>query len=616
MNSFSAGPAPADNGGSRGSSSGEPRETRDSATRFLIRREELHRVVRNDEVAGVLYEIADLMEMSEPEDRFRPIAYRRAARAIESLAEDIEDIARRGGLEGVAGVGKAIAGKVRQYLAEGKVDALEKLRGEFPPGLIDIMRIRDIGPKTARRLYFELKISNLGELKAAAESGKLRRMKGFGEKTEQNILRGIQVAKQAQGRQLLGIALPIAERILAHLRGKAPVENASHAGSLRRMRETIGDIDLLVTTRDPEAVTKAFASMPWVREIVAAGDTKSTVVISEGMQVDLRVLEPSRWGAGLQYFTGSKDHNIKLRTMAQKRGFKLNEYGLFREGEPDELMAARTEEEIYAALGLPYIEPELREDAGEIEAAAKGELPALITLEDIRGDLHAHTNLTDGVNTLEEMAEAARARGYAYLGISDHSPSLRVTGGLTEENLRIHAAHIRKLSARGAGIPLLAGTECDILADGTLDYPDDVLKDLDYVIASIHSSFKMSEEAMTKRVVRAMENAHMDILAHPTGRKIGQREPISLDMERIMEVAADTGTVLEVNAYPDRTDLSSAHARLAKEKGVKLIIDTDSHTTEQLGFMRFGVGTARRGWLGREDVVNTKSYEDLLSFFR
>ena len=572
--------------------------------------------MRNDEVAGVLYEIADLLEMSEPEDRFRPIAYRRAARAIESLAEDIEEVAKRGTLEGIAGVGKAIAGKVKQYLDEGKVDALEKLHAEFPPGLIEIMRIRDVGPKTARRLYFELKITNLEELRAAAASGRLRKLKGFGEKTEQNILRGIQVAKQAQGRQLLGIALPIAERVLAHLRSNAPVENATYAGSLRRMKETIGDIDLLVTTRDAGAVTRTFTSMPWVREVVMAGDTKSTVVIAEGLQVDLRVLEPSRWGAGLQYFTGSKDHNIKLRGMAQKRGLKLNEYGLFREGEPEELVAAGTEEEVYGALDLPYIEPELREDAGEIEAAIKRELPELVTLADIRGDLHDHTNLTDGVNTLEEMAAAARARGYAYLGISDHSPSLRVTGGLSEENLRIHVAHIRAYSARSPDLKLLAGTECDILADGTLDYPDDVLKDLDYVIASIHSNFRMSEEAMTKRVVRAMENPHMDILAHPTARKIGQREPISLDMERILEVAADTGTVLEVNAYPDRTDLNSAHARLAKDAGVKLIVDTDSHSTEQLDYMRLGVGTARRGWLEKGDVVNTMSFEDILTFFR
>lgn len=563
----------------------------------------------------MFYEIADLLEMSDPGDRFRPIAYRRAARAIESLAEDVEALAKRGGLESIPGVGRAIASKIKEYMTTGKVDVLEKLRSEFPPGMIDIMRIRDVGPKTARRLYSELNITSLDELRNAAESGKLRKLKGFGEKTEQNILRGIQVAGQAQGRQLLGVALPLAERIIGHLQRNVPIDRITYAGSLRRMKETIGDIDLLVTTTDPTAVTKAFTAMPDVREVVAAGETKSSVVIGQGLQVDLRVLEPSRWGAGLQYFTGSKDHNIKLRGMAQKRGLKLNEYGLFRDGEAPDLVAAQTEEEVYEAMGLPYIEPEMREDEGEIEAALEGRLPKLVTLGDMRGDLHAHTNLTDGVNTLEEMAAAARERGYEYLGISDHSPSLRVANGLSEENLRIHLAHIRAFTKRSRDLKLLAGTECDILADGTLDYPDDVLKDLDYVIASIHTNFRMSEAEMTKRVVRAMENKHMDILAHPTARKIGQREPISLDMNRILEVAVDTGTVLEVNAYPDRTDLSAAHARLAKERGAKLIIDTDSHTTEQLGYMRLGVGTARRGWLERGDVVNTMAYEEILKFF-
>jgi len=572
--------------------------------------------VRNDDVAEALNEIADLLELSGDEDRFRPISYRRAARGVEGLPGAIEDLANQGRLDEIPGVGKGIAAKIKQFLTEGKIDELERLRTVFPPGLMEIMRIPDIGPKTARRLFVELKVTSLADLRKVAESGRLRKVKGFGEKTEQNILRGIQVAKQTQGRQLLGIALPIAERVLAHLRSNASVENATYAGSLRRMKETIGDIDLLVTTRDAGAVTRTFTSMPWVREVVMAGDTKSTVVIAEGLQVDLRVLEPSRWGAGLQYFTGNKDHNIKLRGMAQKRGLKLNEYGLFREGEPEELVAAGTEGEVYGALDLPYIEPELREDAGEIEAAIQRELPELVTLADIRGDLHDHTNLTDGVNTLEEMAAAARARSYAYLGISDHSPSLRVTGGLSEENLRIHVAHIRAYSARSPDVKLLAGTECDILADGTLDYPDDVLKDLDYVIASIHSNFRMSEEAMTKRVVRAMENPHMDILAHPTARKIGQREPISLDMERILEVAADTGTVLEVNAYPDRTDLNGAYTKLAKDHGVKLIIDTDSHSVYQLGYMRLGVGTARRGWLEKADIVNSMSYDDILRFFR
>ncbi len=572
--------------------------------------------MRNDEVAAVLNEIADLLEMSDPSDRFRPIAYRRAARAIESLPEDVEDLAKRGTLENIPGVGKAIAGKIKQYLAEGQVDALETLRQEFPPGLVEIMRVRDIGPRTARRLYFELKITSLDGLRKAAEAGQLRKLKGFGEKTEQNILRGIQVSEQTKGRQLLGVALPIAERIIAHLQTNAPVEDMTYAGSLRRMKETIGDIDLLATTRDPAAVMAAFTSMPGVREVVAAGDTKSAVVIAEGLQVDIRVLEPSRWGAGLQYFTGSKDHNVKLRGMAQKKGFKLNEYGLFREDGSDELVAAATEEEVYGAVGLPYIEPELREDAGEIEAAIANALPSLLTLADNRGDLHAHTNLTDGVNTLEEMASAARAKGYSYLGISDHSPYVRVANGLSVENARIHIEEIRAFGRRSPDLRLLAGTECDILPDGSMDYPDDLLAEFDYVIASVHSNFKMAEDEMTRRVIRAMENEHVDIIAHPTSRKIGQREPIALDMERFLEAAVDTRTVLEINAYPDRTDLSSAHARLAKEHGARLIVDTDSHATEQLDYMRFGVGTARRGWIEKGDVVNTMSYEDILSFLR
>ena len=568
-------------------------------------------------MAAILYEIADLLEMSDDEDRFRPISYRRAARSIEALAEDIEDLARQGRLRQIVGVGEAISEKIRTYLREGKLDYLEELRKRFPPGLADIKRIPGVGPKTARQLFLELKITNLEDLRKAAEEGRLRRLKGFKQKTEENILHGIQLLQSGAGKFLLGIVLPIAEKVVVHLRANAPVSEASYAGSVRRMKEEVRDIDVLVTTTDPPAVTKAFTSMPSVKEVVASGDTKSAVILSpEGIQVDLRVLEPARWGSGLLYFTGSKDHNIKLRTYAQKIGLKLNEYGLFREGEEEELVAAATEAEIYRALGLPYIEPELREDSGEIEAAVNGELPSLVTLADIRGDLHAHTNLTDGVNTLEEMAAAARAKGYEYLGISDHSPSLRVTGGLSEEHLKIHVAHIREYSRRSPDLKLLAGTECDILADGSLDYPDRILKELDYVIASIHSNFKMSEKEMTDRVVRAMGNEHMDILAHPTARKIGQREPIRLDMDRVMRVAADTGTVLEINAYPDRSDLNGAYARLAKGHGVRLIVNTDSHTTGQLDFMRFGVGLARRGWLGKGDVVNTKSHEEILTFFR
>jgi len=568
--------------------------------------------VRNDEIAAVLYEIADLLEMSE-EDRFRPISYRRAARSIEALPEDIEDVARQGRLRQIAGVGEAISEKIGTYLKEGTLDYLEELRKRFPPGLADIMRIPGVGPKTARQLFFDLKITNLDELRAAAEQGRLRKIKGFKEKTEENILKGIKLVKQGQGKFLLGDVLPLAEKIVAHLRENASVDHVSYAGSVRRMKEEVHDIDVLVTTTDAAAVTRAFTTMPLVREIVESGPTKSIVHTGpQGIQVDLRVLEPKSWGSGLMYFTGSKDHNIKLRTFAQKKGLKLNEYGLFRE---DALVAGATEEDVYGTLGLPYIDPEMREDGGEIEAAMARKLPHLITQDDIRGDLHAHTNLTDGVNTLEEMAKAARARGYAYLGLSDHSPSLRVANGLSEDNLRIHVAHIREFNRKSDGFKLLAGTECDILADGTMDYPDAILEDLDYVIGSVHTRFKMSQKEMTARVIRAMQNEHVDIIAHPTARKIGQREPIALDLERVFDAAADTGTVLEVNAYPDRTDLNGPYAKLAKEHGVTLIVDTDSHSTEQLAYMRFGVGTARRGWLEKGDVVNTKSYEDILRFF-
>ena len=572
--------------------------------------------MRNEEVAAALLEIADLLELSSDEDRFRPISYRRAARGVEALAEEIDDLARQGLLEQIPGVGKGIAAKIKQLLQEGKIDELERLRAQFPPGVLEIMRIPDIGPKTARRLYFELKVTSLQELRKAAEAGRLQTLKGFGKKSEQNMLKGIGLVESAKGRHLLGHVLPVAEMIVEHVRANAAVDHVAYGGSVRRMRESVADIDVLVTTTDAAGATKAFLAFPMVREVVMSGDTKSAVLVGVGgerVQVDLRVLEPRSWGSGLQYFTGNKDHNVKLRTVAQKKGLKLNEYGLFR---GEEQIGGATEEEVYRVLGFPYIEPEMREDTGEIEAAQAGKLPELITLQDVRGDLHAHTNLTDGVNTLEEMAAAARAHGYAYLGISDHSPSLRVANGLSEEHLRIHVAHIREYNRQSPDLKLLAGTECDILADGTMDYPDAVLKELDFVIGSVHTNFKMAEKEMTARVVRAMENEHVDIIAHPTARKIGQREPIALNLDRITDAAVETGTVLEVNAYPDRMDLNGPHAKLAKEHGAKVIIDTDSHATEQLGFMRLGVGSARRGWLEKSDVVNTMPYADLLSFFR
>ena len=572
--------------------------------------------MRNAEVAALLYEIADLLEM-KGEDRFRPIAYRRAAREIEALPEDVEKLWRQGGvarLRQVPGVGEAIAGKIDQYLREGRISALEDLRTQFPRGLVEVMRLRGLGPKRASILWQKLGITDIGDLKRAAETRQIRRLRGFGEKTEQGILDAIKLHEEGQSRTLLAVAFPLAEEIVAYLHDHAPIERAAVAGSLRRMRETVGDLDILVTSADPPAAIRAFTGMPRVKEVVLAGGTKATVILDARIQADVRVLEPGSWGAGLQYFTGNKDHNIHLRSMAIERGWKLDEYGVF---EGDRKIAGETEEGVYAAFGLPWIPPELREENGELEAAAKGALPRLVEPKDVRGDFHVHTNATDGVDDLEAMARAALERGYEYVGISDHSPSLVVASGLDPEALRMHRARIRALNKElGGAITLLAGTECDILDGGVLDYPDDVLRELDFTIASVHSKFTLPAEEQTERVVRAIENPYVNIYAHPTTRLIGSRDPIAIDLGPVMDAAARTGTALEVNAYPNRMDLNGAQARLAKERGCLLAIDTDSHARGQLDFMRFGVGTARRGWLGPDDVVNCWPLDRVRAFFR
>lgn len=572
--------------------------------------------VRNAEVAGFLYEIADLLEM-KGEDRFRPIAYRRAAREIEALPEDVEKLWRKGGvarLRQVQGVGEAIAEKIDQYLREGRVSALEELRAQFPRGLVDVMRLRGLGPKRASLLWQKLGITDVGDLKRAAETRQIRRLKGFGEKTEQRILDAIKLHEEGQSRTLLAVAYPLAEEIVAYLRDHAPIEKVAVAGSLRRMRETVGDLDILVTSPDPPAAIRAFTEMPHVKEVVLAGGTKATVMLDARVQADIRVLEPGSWGAGLQYFTGNKDHNIHLRSMAIERGWKLDEYGVF---EGDRKIAGETEEDVYAAFGLPWIPPELREENGEIQAAAKGALPRLVEPKDVRGDFHVHTNATDGVDDLAAMVRAAVEKGYAYVGISDHSPSLAIANGLDAEALRMHRAQIRALNKELEGtITILVGTECDILDRGVLDYPDEVLRELDFTIASVHSKFGLPADEQTERVVRAIENPYVNIYAHPLTRLIGNRDPIAIDLEAVMDAAARTGTALEVNAYPNRMDLNGAQARLAKERGCVLAIDTDSHARGQLDFMRFGVGTARRGWLGPDDVVNCWPLDRVRAFFR
>jgi len=565
--------------------------------------------MRNKELAALLYMIADLLDIKGEE--FKPNAYRRAARVMEMMEEDIEVLAAGQKLKDVSGIGKAIAEKTTEYLKTGKVAVLEELRKEIPQGVVEMLDIPGVGPKTAGLVWKELGITDVEGLRKAVQEHRLLMLKGFGVKKEAKILRGIEFLAEAKKRTAIGVALPLAEEIVRLVRASAPVINMSYAGSLRRMRETVGDLDFLAVSSKREEVVRAFTSMQFVREVVVAGDTKATVILDSGIQADLRVLDEDSWGSGLQYFTGSKDHNVHLRTIAQRQGLKLSEYGVFR---GEEQIAGATEEGVYRSLGMQYIEPEMREDAGEIEAAQEGRLPRLLTMADVHGDFHVHTNLSDGGDSLDAMIDAARARGYAYVGISDHSMSLKVARGVSVDDLMKRRDEIRAINQTSGDFRILLGTECEILANGDLDYPDEVLKELDYVIASVHSKFNMQIEEMTDRVLAAVNHPYVNILAHPFTGMVQRREPIQLDLERIAEEAAERGTALEINAFPDRLDLSGPQARLAREKGAKLVIDTDAHSTGHLACMRFGVGTARRGWLEPDDVVNCWPYERVKEF--
>lgn len=564
----------------------------------------------NSEVAQLLNEIADLLDLQGV--AFKPVAYRRAARNIQDMDEPVTDVIARGALRDIPGVGEAIANKVEEYVQTGKLGYLEKLRSEVPPGLLELLRVPDIGPKTAIVLHRDLGVSSLQELKEAAENHKLRGHKGFGERTEQKILQGIKMLEAKGQRMLLGDALPMAEAIVQYLKETASVEKISIGGSLRRGKETIGDIDILVGDETPARVMDAFTSHPLVESILMKGPTKSSVLLQKGIQVDLRAVETKSWGAALQYFTGSKEHNVATRKIGVDMGLKLNEYGLF-ERDSGKMVAGETEEEVYKALGLTYIEPELREDGGEIEAAREGKLPKIVDQDSIRGDFHMHTDWSDGGNKIEEMASRAIARDYEFIGITDHSQSLKIAGGLSPEKLRKQIDAVRKAEdALGGRIRLLSGTEADIKADGSLDFPKAILKDLDLVIASVHSRFKMPREEMTKRVVAAMESGYMDILGHPTGRLIGRRSPYELDMERVLAAAAESQVAMELNSWKDRLDLADGHCRMAKVAGVKVAIGTDAHHVDELDFMRLGVITARRGWLETKDVLNTMNSKEIV----
>ena len=568
----------------------------------------------NRGIAEVFDEIADLLDLQGV--AFKPVAYRRAARNIESMEEDISDLAARNTLEDIPGVGKAMAKKIEELVRTGKLGYLDELRSEVPKGLVELLRVPDVGPKTAVILFKELGIASVEQLKEAATNHKLRGIKGFGEKTEERMLQGIQALESKGRRMLLGQALPVAETFVEYLKRVEPLDMVSVAGSLRRGKETVGDIDILVGDDQPAKVMDAFVGYPDVADVLAKGPTKSSVRLKNGLQVDIRVVETRSWGAALNYFTGSKEHNVELRRLGVSMGLKLNEYGLFQR-DSDRTVAGATEEEVYKALGLRYVEPELRENSGEIAASREGHLPKLVSADDIRGDFHVHTEWTDGQPTIDEVVENAIARGYEFVGITDHSESLKFVGGLDEQKLRKQIDAVRKVQDRvGNKIRVLAGSEVDIRSDGSLDFSRKLLEELDVVIASVHSRFKMEKPEMTDRVVTAVSSGRMDILGHPTGRLIGERPGYELDLDRIFEAAKSTGVCMEINSFIDRLDLGDINCRKAKDAGVVMAIGTDAHRLEQMAFMRYGVITARRGWLEPRDVLNTVHGKDLTKRLR
>ncbi|HIE51922.1 MAG TPA: DNA polymerase/3'-5' exonuclease PolX, partial [Armatimonadetes bacterium] len=566
----------------------------------------------NQEIAEIFERIADLLEL-QGENPFKARSYRRSAEVIRSLPEEVANIQARGELLSLPGVGASLAQKIEELLTTGSLQYYEDLRAAVPPGLVEMLAIPDLGPRTAARLYEELGIATIEELEQAAREHRIRVLKGFGAKSEENLLRGIELYRRGQERIPYGVALPQAQTLVAALEPLPQVQRISVAGSLRRYRETIKDLDLLVASEDPQPVIDTFVGLPAVAEVIAAGTTKASIRLETDLQADLRVVAPECFGAALQYFTGSQAHNIALRGLAQELGLKVNEYGVFR---GEERLAGETEEEVYAALGLPYIPPPLREDRGEIQAALKGRLPGLITRADLRGDLHVHTNWSDGALSLEGMAQAARARGYEYLLISDHSKSLTVANGLDEGRLLRQGEEIAALNEQFDNFRLLWGVEVDIFSEGRLDLDPAVLAQLDIVVAAVHTGFKQSREQITRRLIAAMESGVVDIIAHPTGRLLGRREAYELDFEALLAAAARTGVALELNAAPERLDLGDIHLRAAKEHGVPIVIGTDAHHPDQLDFIHFGLGTAQRGWLEPSDVLNTLPVEELLAHFR
>lgn len=567
--------------------------------------------ITNADVARLFREIAFLLDMEGV--AFKPRAYEKAAHAIEAMTEPLTDVYRRGGLaalEAIPGVGRSLAEKIAEYLQSGRMSYYEELKAKYPIDLPSLMGIEGVGPKMIRTLYEELGVKTLDDLEQAARQGRIRHLPRFGEKMEQKILKGIEFRRRHGARFLLGEVLPLVDELRQRLAALRDVEIVEIAGSIRRRKETVGDADLLVVSRRPGPVMDFFVAQPEVLHVQTKGETKSSVKLKNGMDVDLRVVERESFGAALQYFTGSKDHNIELRRIAEKKGWKLNEYGLFK---GRRRIAGRTEEEIYEALGLSYIPPELRENQGEIEAAREGRLPRLIPYGSLRGDLQVQTNWTDGANTIEEMALEAKRLGLQYIAITDHTRSLAMTGGSDEKKLLRQMREIDRLNEKLDGIRVLKGAEVNIQRDGTLDIRDDVLAQLDVVGVAVHSHFNLSRQEMTERIVRAMRHPYADILFHPTGRVLHKREPYDVDIDEIIRMAKETGTILEIDAYPERLDLKDEHIRRAVQAGVPLVIDSDAHHLNHFRVLDYGIAQARRGWARSEDILNTLPCDDFLA---
>jgi len=567
--------------------------------------------MKNREVARILYEVADLLELEGVE--FKPRAYRRAAQAVESCPVPIEELVREGRVTELPGVGKSIAEKIEEIVKTGKLRYHEELKKKLPVDLHSLTQVEGVGPRIAKLLYEHLGVRNLDDLERAAKEHRIRTIPGLGPKVEEKILRGLAEARRAERRILLGHALPLAEELRDKLQGSGLFQRVEIAGSVRRGKETIGDIDILGISDRPCEGAEFFAHLPGVQEVLAKGPKKVSVKLSEGVQVDLRIVPEESFGAALQYFTGSQAHNIRLRERALSMGLKLNEYGVFR---GEERIAGRTEEEVYRVLGLPWIPPELREDQGEIQAAEAGRLPRLVEASEILGDLHVHTDRSDGRGTLAEMVAAARELGLRYIAITDHFRFAQAIPGLSPDDLREQIEEIQELNTKLQDFRVLAGVEANILPDGTIDVPEELLRELDIVIASVHTHMRMPRKQMTARLLRAVENEHVDIIGHPSGRLIGERAPYEADWDEIFRRAAKMGTLLEVNATPQRLDLNAEHIKLALEHGVRLALGTDAHHPSHLTFIRYGVITARRGWAQAGDIVNTLPPEKLLSVLK